>query len=98
MNNFEDMKDNDLVNERVITLGNQFTDTKNKLKVTRTDPYGFWSIQYVMGGSVPKSLQGEFTEYSYAKQAIDSFVENYPRVRKITKIQDSVEDFKEIKE
>lgn len=60
--------DKDLANDRKFVLD------KNVLHVRRTDPYGFWHCAYEKGG-LPEELQGNFTSFSEARQAVEGYLQ-----------------------
>lgn len=63
---------NDLGNHRTLTLEN------NKIHFKRTDPYGFWTVNYDKG-QVPVSLRGHYTSYDKAAQAVEGYLANLPK-------------------
>lgn len=58
--------DKDLSNERVFSVG------KNKLRVKKADPYGFWSCSYEKGVT-PEELSGNYTSFEEARKAIENY-------------------------
>lgn len=66
---FNDMptEDRDLGRQRSIDLGN------NKINITSSDPYGFWTISY-QRGQVPESLQGNYTTHEMALKAVELYL------------------------
>lgn len=59
--------DKDLANVRVYDLGN------NKIRMTRTDPYGFVEISYERG-QIPEHLKGNYTSFEEARRAVDAYL------------------------
>lgn len=65
---FDDhVNDKDLSNERVFDLGT------NKIRVIRTDPYGFWHISFERG-QLPKKLKGNYTSFDQAEKAVRAYL------------------------
>lgn len=58
--------DKDLANERIFSVG------KNKLRVKKSDPYGFWNCSYEKG-ITPEELSGSFTSFEEARKAIENY-------------------------
>jgi hypothetical protein len=45
----------------------------NRLKMARTDPYGFIYLS-LMRGSLPEKYQGAYTDFKVARQAADQYL------------------------
>lgn len=60
--------DEDLDN-RFVTLENG-----NKIHIKRTDPHGFWRVNYDKG-QLPEHLTGLYTSYDKALEAVQKYTE-----------------------
>jgi hypothetical protein len=58
----------DLLRVRVVEL------EKNRVYISRTDPYGYWSMKYEKG-VLPGFLQGSYTSFNYALNALRNYLE-----------------------
>lgn len=56
------------LDNRFVTLENG-----NKIHIKRTEPHGFWKINYDKG-QIPISLQGLYTSYNTALNAVTQYV------------------------
>ena len=65
---FNESGPNDMARTRILEL-----EDGQKIKVTASDPFGFWRIAFTKG-TVPKELKGEYTTYSDAKKAVESYL------------------------
>lgn len=64
----------DLLRIRLVDIGKD-----QPVKIVAEDPYGFWSI-YWHAGVTPEELRGKFTDYEYAKKALDQYLDKQARL------------------
>lgn len=55
-----------------------------KIHIRASDPYGFWKVRWP-SDNTPKELKGEYTSYSDAKLAVESYLRRNSRVIKSEK-------------
>jgi hypothetical protein len=46
---------------------------KNKIRIERTDPYGFWSISFERGAP-PEHLRGQYTSFRDAEKDVSVYL------------------------
>lgn len=67
MQNFD--SERDISRQRSIDLENG-----NKINITQTDPFGFWTISYNKG-QLPDHMRGQYTSYHQAELAVQQYLQ-----------------------
>ena len=86
IDSFDQDPTKDNTRERHVDVGQD-----NPVTIYAEDPYGFWQIRWYVGVT-PKELQGNFTSFLKAEDALRNWLDNNRSRMEVKKIASTVEE------